>query len=50
MSLSSNRLLGVLKSSFVCGFKNIKDEPYCGASGHHDPDTAAEIFILGDPL
>lgn len=41
MSLSSNRLLGILKSSFVCGFKNIKDEPYAGASGHHDPDTAA---------
>lgn len=41
MSLSSNRVLGILKSSFVCGFKNIKDEPYSGKSGHHDPDTAA---------
>ena len=41
MSLSSNRVLAILKSSLVCGFKNIKDEPYAGASGHHDPDTAA---------
>jgi hypothetical protein len=41
VSLSSNRVLAILKSSLVCGFKNIKDEPYAGASGHHDPDTAA---------
>jgi hypothetical protein len=41
VSLSSNRLLSLLKSSLICGFKNIKDEPYSGKSGHHDPDTAA---------
>jgi hypothetical protein len=58
VSLSNELVINLLNRSLVCGFKNIKDEPYCGKSGHHDADTAAvnttngagphnvQIFIL----
>lgn len=36
MSLSQEPALSALKNYFVCGVKDISDEPYAGASGSHD--------------
>ncbi len=47
MSLSNDAVLNVLKTQFVCGFKNIKGEPYAGKSGHHDPDAPAVVTTNG---
>lgn len=47
MTLSNDILLKVLKSQFICGFKNIKGEPYAGKSGKHDPDSPAVLTTNG---
>lgn len=47
MSLSNDIILNTLKNHFVCGFKNIKDEPYAGRSGQHDPNSAAVVTTNG---
>ena len=41
MTLSDDKVFNALRSQFVCGFKNIAAEPYCGRSGEHDPNEAA---------
>ena len=41
MSLSNQVVLAKLQSQFVCGTKDISDEPYCGVSGRHDPSGQA---------
>jgi hypothetical protein len=47
VTLSHDALIRTLNSRFVCGFKNIKDEPYCGKSGQHDPNTPAVVTTNG---
>jgi hypothetical protein len=47
VTLSNDALLKVLKTKFVCGFKNIKGEPYAGKSGKHDPDSPAVVTTDG---
>ena len=41
MSLSEDPTFSSLKSKFVCGWRDIKDEPWCGVSGRYDPDNGA---------
>jgi len=41
VTLSDNRVFQALRSEFVCGFKNIAEESYCGRSGDHNPNEAA---------
>lgn len=41
MSLSNPIVLSKLRNEFVCGTKDITNEPYCGVSGRHDPDGKA---------
>lgn len=41
MSLSNDSVLSKLQSQFVCGTKDISNEPYCGVSGRHSPDGQA---------
>ncbi|MBS1992297.1 MAG: hypothetical protein JSS83_17360 [Cyanobacteria bacterium SZAS LIN-3] len=36
MSLSSEPVINYLKDNFVCGYKDITNEPYCGMSGRHE--------------
>lgn len=36
MSLSSDPALSVLRDYFVCGYKDITGQPYCGVSGRHE--------------
>ena len=38
MSLSEDPTLSLLQSKFVCGWKNISGESYCGRSGHYSRD------------
>jgi hypothetical protein len=47
VTLSDDTVLNALKSHFVCGFKNIKGEPYSGKSGQHDPDSPAVVTTNG---
>jgi hypothetical protein len=47
VTLSHDALIRTLNNKFVCGFKNIKDEPYCGKSGKHDPNTPAVLTTNG---
>jgi len=47
VTLSNDILLKVLKNQFICGFKNIKGEPYAGKSGKHDPDSPAVLTTNG---
>jgi hypothetical protein len=47
VSLSNDSVLRVLKTQFVCGFKNITGEPYAGKSGHHDTDSPAVVTTNG---
>jgi hypothetical protein len=47
VTLSNDTLIRTLNSQFVCGFRNIKDEPYCGKSGQHDPNTPAVLTTNG---
>ena len=41
MSLSEEPTFSALQSKFVCGWRDIKDEPWCGVSGRYDPDNGA---------
>jgi hypothetical protein len=41
VSLSSDPVLKVLKTRFVCGWKNITGESYAGKSGKHETDGQA---------
>ncbi|MBU6450903.1 MAG: hypothetical protein KGS72_03930 [Cyanobacteria bacterium REEB67] len=36
MSLSSEPVISYLKDNFVCGTRDITNEPYCGLSGRHE--------------
>lgn len=36
MSLSSDPAFSTLKENYVCGYRDITNEPYCGISGKHD--------------
>jgi hypothetical protein len=47
VTLSHDALIRTLNAHFVCGFRNIKDEPYCGRSGKHDPNTPAVLTTNG---
>jgi hypothetical protein len=47
VTLSNDTLIRTLNRQFVCGFRNIKDEPYCGKSGQHDPNTPAVLTTNG---
>jgi hypothetical protein len=41
VSLSNESILKTLKDKFVCGWRDISSEPYCGKSGKHDLDNPA---------
>ncbi len=41
MSLSEDPTFGALQSKFVCGWRDISNEPWCGVSGRYDPDNGA---------
>ena len=41
MSLSEGPTFDALRTKFVCGWRDIKDEPWCGVSGRYDPDNGA---------
>ena len=41
MSLSEDPTFSALQSKFVCGWRDIKNEPWCGISGRYDPDNGA---------
>lgn len=41
MSLSTDPTFALLRNDFVCGFKDISNKHYAGASGKHEPDGNA---------
>jgi hypothetical protein len=41
VSLSEAPTFPVLQTKFVCGWHDIQGEPWCGISGHYDPDNGA---------
>jgi hypothetical protein len=41
VSLSQDPALSALKQAFVCGYRDISNEPYAGASGLHEKDGKA---------
>lgn len=41
MSLSTDPTFSILKSDFICGYKDISHKHYAGASGKHKPDENA---------
>jgi hypothetical protein len=41
VSLSEDPTFSALQTKFVCGWHDIKGEPWCGISGHYDPDNGA---------
>lgn len=47
MSLSQEPVFSELKSKFVCGAKDIENEPYCGVSGRHAPDGQGIVTTNG---
>lgn len=47
MTLSDKDVLRVLQQSFVCGYRNISDQKYAGASGDHPTDGAAVTTTNG---
>jgi hypothetical protein len=47
VSLSEDPTLSLLQSKFVCGWKNISGEKYCGVSGHYSPDMGAAYTTNG---
>lgn len=47
MSLSQEPVFSELKKNFVCGAKDITDEPYCGVSGRHAPDGQGIVTTNG---
>jgi hypothetical protein len=40
-------VISVLKTQFVCGFRDIRGEPYAGRSGRHDPNVPAVVTTNG---
>jgi hypothetical protein len=47
VSLSKDPAFSLLKSDFVCGWRNIANEPYCGISSNHDTTNPAAITTNG---
>ena len=47
MSLSQDPVFSELKNNFICGTKDIEDEPYCGVSGRHAPDGKGIVTTNG---
>jgi hypothetical protein len=47
VSLSNDSVLNVLKTQFVCGYRNITGEPYAGKSGKHETDGQAIVTTNG---
>ncbi len=47
MSLSQEPAFSYLKQNFVCGAKDIENEPYCGVSGRHAPDGKGIVTTNG---
>ncbi len=47
MSLSNDSVLNVLKSQFVCGYRNITGQSYAGKSGKHETDGQAIVTTNG---
>lgn len=47
MSLSQEPVFSELKSNFICGAKDIVNEPYCGVSGRHAPDGKGIVTTNG---
>lgn len=47
MSLSQEPALSLLKNTFVCGWRDISGEPYCGKSGAHNVDNPAVVTTNG---
>jgi hypothetical protein len=47
VSLSEDPTLSLLQTKFVCGWKNISGESYCGRSGHYTPDMGAAYTTNG---
>jgi len=41
VSLSSGPAFEALRTKFVCGWRNISKESYCGKSGRYDPERGA---------
>jgi hypothetical protein len=41
VSLSQDPTFGVLRDKFVCGWRDISGESYCGKSGQYGPDDGA---------
>lgn len=47
MSLSAEPAFSLLQTKFVCGWRDISAEPYCGKSGKHDLDNPAVVTTNG---
>ncbi|HLG42633.1 MAG TPA: hypothetical protein VI643_04645 [Planctomycetota bacterium] len=47
MSLSTEPVFALLQTKFVCGWRDISREPYCGKSGRHDLDNPAVLTTNG---
>jgi hypothetical protein len=47
VSLSNDSVLNVLRTQFVCGYRNITGEKYAGKSGKHETDGQAIITTNG---
>jgi hypothetical protein len=47
VSLSKEPAFRLLKEKFVCGWKDIGGEPYCGRSGEHSRDNPAVLTTNG---
>jgi hypothetical protein len=47
VTLSRDTLIRQAEQQVCLRVKNIKDEPYCGRSGQHDPNTPAVLTTNG---
>jgi hypothetical protein len=47
VSLSSEPAFSTLKEGYVCGYRDISNEPYSGISGRHDPNGNAVVTTNG---
>ncbi len=47
MSLSQEPVFSELKNKFICGARDIENEPYCGVSGRHAPDGKGIVTTNG---
>jgi hypothetical protein len=47
VSLSADPAFTLLRTKFVCGWRDISGEPYCGKSGKHDTDNPAVVTTNG---